>query len=66
VQIEVTECLLSLGAETFSARLLSKNMKIKVYRTTGFLFCMGVKRGRNKTNDGPSPTVNALHKLLQL
>jgi hypothetical protein len=38
-----------------SSTLLSQKIKFKLYSTTGFpLFCMGVKRGRNKT------TVNAL------
>jgi hypothetical protein len=34
VQIEVRECLLSFGAESFfSLSLLSQNVKIKIYRT---------------------------------
>jgi len=34
VRIEVRECLLSFGAESFVFQfLLSKNIKIKVYRT---------------------------------
>jgi hypothetical protein len=42
------------------ASLLSKNLKIKVYRTTVFpLFSKGVKLGQNK-KDNPAPTVNAL------
>ena len=33
-QIEIRECLLLFGAESFlSSRLLSKNLKIKIYRT---------------------------------
>jgi hypothetical protein len=32
-QIEVGECLLSLGAEYLSSSLLSKNIMIKIYRT---------------------------------
>ena len=60
MQIEVTECLLSLGAELLSSGLLSKNIKIKVYRTTVYpLFCKGLKLGRDK-KDHPAPTVNAL------
>ena len=48
MQIEVTECLLLLGEESFVS-LLPKNIKIKVYRTTVFLlFCKGVKLGQNK------------------
>jgi hypothetical protein len=31
--IEVRKCLLSFGAEFLSSRLLSKNLKIKIYRT---------------------------------
>ena len=47
-----------------SSILLSKNIKIKVYRTTVFLlFCKGVKLGQNKKNH-PVSTVNALSKLL--
>jgi len=33
VQIEVRECLLSFGAEYLPFSLLSKNIKIKIYRT---------------------------------
>jgi len=29
----VRKCLLSLGGESFVSRLLSKNLKIKIYRT---------------------------------
>jgi hypothetical protein len=37
-----------------SSSLLSKNIKIKVYRTTGFLlFCKGVKFGQNKNKRPP-------------
>jgi hypothetical protein len=32
-QIEVMECLLSCGAESFVCNLLSKNIKSKIYRT---------------------------------
>jgi hypothetical protein len=32
-QIEVMECLLSCGAESFVCSLLSKNIKSKIYRT---------------------------------
>ena len=32
-QIEVRECLLSFGAECLVCHLLSKNLKIKIYRT---------------------------------
>ena len=32
-QIEVRECLLSFGAESLSSSLLSKNVKVKIYRT---------------------------------
>ena len=32
-QIEVREYLLSFGAESLSSSLLSKNLKIKIYRT---------------------------------
>jgi hypothetical protein len=31
--IEVRDCLLSFGAESFVFSLLSKNIKIKIYRT---------------------------------
>ena len=44
-----------------SSSLLSKNIKIRVYRTTVFpLSCKGVKLGQNKKKDHPAPTVNAL------
>ena len=36
-QIEVTKCLLSFGADLLSSRLLSKNLKIKIYRTITLL-----------------------------
>jgi hypothetical protein len=49
-----------------SSTLLSKNINIKVHRTTIFLlFCMGVKLGQNK-KDQPAPTVCPLSKLLHL
>jgi hypothetical protein len=32
-QMEVRECLLSFGAESFSSSLVSKNLKIKIYTT---------------------------------
>jgi hypothetical protein len=73
VQIEVTECMLSFGADwshrmpaiircrlksqnvcyhsvqnLLSSSLLSKDINIKVHRTTIFLFCKGVKLGQNK------------------
>jgi hypothetical protein len=32
-EIEVRKCLLSFGAEYFSYNLLSKNLKIQIYRT---------------------------------
>jgi hypothetical protein len=32
-QIEVRECLLSFGAESFDSSLLPKNIKMKIYRT---------------------------------
>ena len=55
-----------LGQNPLSSSLLSKNIKIKVYRSTVFLlFCKGVKLGQNK-KDQPAPTVNALSKLLHL
>jgi len=44
-----------------SSSLLSKNIKIMVYRTTVFpLLCKGVKLGQNKKKNQPVPTVNAL------
>jgi len=50
----------------WSSSLLSKNIKIKIYRSTVFLlFCKGVKLGQNK-KDHPPPTANALSKLLHL
>jgi len=49
VQIEVTEYLLLLGAESFVFQFSIQNIKIRVYRTTVFLlFCMGLKLGQNK------------------
>jgi len=33
VQTELRQCLLSFGAEYFVLSLLSKNLKIKIYRT---------------------------------
>jgi len=54
VQIEVTEYLLLLGAESFVFQFSIQNIKIKVYRTTVFLlFCMGVKLGQKKTTRLP-------------
>ena len=45
-QIEIMESLLSCDAE--SSSLLSKNLKIKIYRTIILpFFCMGVKVGRS-------------------
>jgi len=50
-----------------SSSLISKNKKIKVYRSTVFLlFCKGVKLSQNKKKDHPAPTANALSKLLHL
>jgi hypothetical protein len=49
-----------------SSSLLSKNIKIKVYRSTVFLlFSKGVKLGQNK-KDRPNPTANPFSKLLHL
>jgi hypothetical protein len=60
MQIEVTECLLSLGAESFVCSVLTQELKIKAYRTTVFLlFCKGVQLGKNKIKP-PAPTVSAL------
>ena len=51
MQIEVTEYLLLLSAESFVFQFSIQNIKIKIYRTTVFLlFCMGVKLGQNKKN----------------
>ena len=67
MQIEVTECLLTLSAESFVFQFAMQNTKIKVYRTTVFLlFCRSVKLGQNKKKYHPAPTVNALSKLLHL
>jgi hypothetical protein len=39
---------MSFEAETFASTLLSKNIKIMIYRNTILsLFCMGVKLGRS-------------------
>jgi len=67
MQIEVTEYLLSLGAESFVFQFSIQNIKINVNRTTVFLlFCVGVKLDQNKKKYHPAPTVNALSKLLHL
>jgi len=47
VKTEVSECLLSFGAESFVSGLVSKNIKIKVPRIIiCLLFCMGVNLDR--------------------
>jgi hypothetical protein len=50
-----------------SSSSLSKNIKIKVYKSTVFLlFGKGVKLGQKKKKDHPAPTSNALSKLLHM
>jgi hypothetical protein len=45
-QIEVRECLQSFGTEFLFRSLLSKNLKIKIYRTIILpVFWLGVKLG---------------------
>ena len=49
MQIEFTEDLLSLGAESFVFQFSIQNIKIKVNRTIVLLlFCMDVKLDQNK------------------
>ena len=47
-RIEFRECLLSCDAEFFFFNLLSKNIKIQIYRTIILpVFCMGVKHSHS-------------------